>query len=269
MEGEQFHVLPGYHERNVQMGRPSNTANFRFMKTELIKLLSQHNLTAPLRRELVVEAKVMNEKEGTVEFVASDETLDCYGEIVRANGWLFDHFSKNAPFVDSHDYSTIEKLLGQVAAWRVEKNQLIETVRYDMEPGSLGLKAFKLVRDGFLKAVSVGFVPVVMVSKYDTNPGGLSAQVAELKLDGATAAKLRAVYLKQQQIELSQCVIGANPNALAKAYKAGCLSEEDIDQLSALITSPKNVNPAAASADAGATSPRTRLAAAAVLQSYL
>jgi hypothetical protein len=239
------------------------------MKTELIQLLSKHNLTAPIQREIVVEAKVISDEEGTVDFVASDETLDCYGEIVRVNGWMFDHFAKNAPFVDSHDYSTIEKLLGQVVSWRVENNQLIERVRYDKEPGSLGLKAYKLVRDKFLKAVSVGFVPVEMVSKWDAQSSGLLNQIAELKLDAQTAARLRAVYLKQQQIELSQCVIGANPNALAKAYKAGCLTEEDIDQLSATYVASKKAAPATSSADADAALTRTKLAFVAGIQAHL
>jgi hypothetical protein len=232
--------------------------------------LRASSLANPIRRELTTVARVLSEKEGTVEFVASDETLDCYAEIVRVSGWKFTHFAKNAPFVDSHDYSTIEKLLGQVTAWRVEKNQLVETVRYDLEPGSLGLKAFKLVRDGFLKAVSVGFVPVRMVSKWDAQPGDFAQAAAELKLDAATAAKLRVVYLEQEQIELSQCVIGANPNALARAYKAGCLNDEDIDQLSAAMAASKQTaTPAADSADAGAASPRTKLALLAAIHAQL
>jgi len=201
-----------------------------------------------LRREIPVEARVLNEPEGTVEFIASDETLDCYGEIVRVNGWKFDQFAKNAPFVDSHDYSSITKLLGQVVSWRIESNQLVETVRYSREPGTLADWAFKMVRDKFLKAVSVGFVPVRMASKWDGDQSGYLAQIADLKLDAQTAGKLRAVYVEQQQIELSQCVIGANPNALAKAYKAGCLTEQDLDQFSNLIatvkTAPSTTRPA-------------------------
>ena len=212
-----------------------------------------------LRREFPTTARVLSETDGTVEFVASDETLDCYQEIVRASGWRFTHFKKNAPFVDSHDYSTIEKLRGQVADWRIEGRQLIETVRYDLTPGSLGLKAFKLVRDGFLKAVSVGFVPTRTVSKFDGAEFNLV--LADLALSPATAAAVRVVYLEQEQIELSQCVIGANPNALARAYKAGCLNDEDIDQLSAQIeVSKQNARPAAVSVDAGAATPRTKLA---------
>ena len=231
--------------------------------------LRSASLANPIRRELTTVARVLNEEQGTVEFVASDETLDCYREIVRASGWRFTHFKKNAPFVDSHDYSSITKLLGQVTDWRIEKNQLIETVRYSREPGTLAEWAFKMVRDGFLKAVSVGFVPVRMATKWDATQNDFLTAIADLKLDAQTAAKLTAVYLEQEQIELSQCVIGANPNALAKAYKGGTLTEQDIDQFSALLAASKTIAPAAHSADAAAISPRTKLAVLAAIQTHL
>jgi hypothetical protein len=222
-----------------------------------------------IRREFPTTARVLDEAQGTVEFVASDATLDCYNEIVVASGWRFTHFQKNAPFVDSHDYSSITKLLGQVTDWRIEKGQLIETVRYSREPGTLAEWAFKMVRDGFLKAVSVGFVPVRMVSKWDSQQGDFLAQVGAMKLDPATAASVRAIYLEQEQIELSQCVIGANPNALAKAYKAGSLTEEDLDKFSAMQASLETRHPAPDSAAAGATPLRTKLAILAGIQAHL
>lgn len=234
-------------------------------------LLKKLGHTGPtLRREFGVTPRVLSDAAGTVQFVASDETLDCYGEIVRVGGWRFTHFAKNAPFVNSHDYGDIRNLLGQVVEWRLQKGQLVETVRYIREEGSLGALAFKLVRDGFLKAVSVGFQPVRMVSRWDQNPAEFLGQVADLKLDAGMAARLRAVYLEQEQIELSQCIIGANPNALAKAYKAGCLNEPELEQLSALYaaskTAPVPTDPAAGTR---ASSLRARAAFIAGIQAHL
>ena len=233
------------------------------MKSVLAKLNQRQT------RELIVTPKVLSDADGTIEFVASDETLDCHREIVRVSGWKFTHFQKNAPFVDSHDYSSITKLLGQVTDFRVEKGQLVEVVKYSREPGTLAEWAFKMVRDGFLRAVSVGFVPTRMATRWDSDTKDFLAQIADLKLDAATAGQLRAVYLEQEQIELSQCVLGANPNALAKAYKGGTLTEEDIDKLSAAIAASKTATPAAHSADAGAASPRTKLAILAAIQAQL
>jgi hypothetical protein len=232
----------------------------------------------PLRREIAVEAKVLNETEGLVRYVASDETLDCYNEIVRADGWRFTHFSKNAPFVDSHDYSTVGKLLGQVVNFDVVGGQLVEDVRYALTPGGNTLAdwVFKMVRDKFLRAVSVGFVPSRWASKWDSDKTSLLAQIADLKLDAATAAKLCCVYIEQEQIELSQCVIGANPNALAKscaaigrAYKAGCLSEENLENFSTLIANAKTVLPADDCADARSTRRRAREAILVEIQRQL
>lgn len=200
-----------------------------------------------VRREFAVVPRVLSETEGTIEYIASDETLDCYGEIVRVNGWRFTQFAKNAPFVNSHDYSDIRNLLGQVVSFEVKDGKLVEVVQYARQPDTLADWAFKMARDGFLRAVSVGFVPLRMASKWDSDASGFLGQVAELKLDAQTTARLRAVYLEQEQIELSQCVIGANPNALAnvaKAYKAGCLTEDDVQKLSAQIaTETKTATP--------------------------
>jgi hypothetical protein len=232
-------------------------------------LLKAAGLTAPKRRELVVTPRILDEAKGIVRYTASDETLDCYNEIVRAAGWQFTFFSKNAPFVDSHDYSTIKNLLGQVVDFRVNGNALEEDVAYSREPGTLAEWAFKMVRDGFLRAVSVGFIPLSTASRYDRDRTSFQEQIDELGLDAQSAAKLSCVYLRQEQLELSQCVLGANPNALAKAYKGGTLSEEDIDKLSVLIANTKNAAPAAVSADAGAASPRTKLAILAAIQTQL
>jgi hypothetical protein len=235
----------------------------------LAHLLKSAGLEAPKRRELVVVPKVLDDSMGLVRYTASDETLDCYNEIVRANGWQFNFFSKNAPFVDSHDYSTIKNLLGQVVDYRVVGNELQEDVMYSREPGTLAEWAYKMVRDGFLRAVSVGFVPMRMATKWDQDQTNFLGQISSLGLDAQTAARLAAVYIPQEQIELSQCVIGANPNALAKAYKGGTLTEEDIDKFSAYIAKTKNVTPAEDSAVAGVASPRTKLAVLAAIQSHL
>ena len=77
------------------------------------------------------------------------------------------------------------------------------------------------------------------------------------------------LFRSHEQIELSQCVIGANPNALAKAYKAGALSDEDLDNLSRQIANAKSVSPAASPADAEATQQRARLAFLAGIQIHL
>lgn len=191
-----------------------------------------------LRRVIETEVRILDEKAGLVQYVASDETLDSYREVIRVAGWRFNLFNKNSPFVDSHDYWTIEKLLGSVVDFAVEKKgargnsplQLVETVQWakDVPENRLAQLGWKMTVAGFLKAVSVGFQPTRWVSKWDKDPSTFYEQADAL---GLKAEEVRAIYLEQEQIELSAVIIGANPNALAKAYKAEVIGEDDLSLL--------------------------------------
>jgi hypothetical protein len=112
----------------------------------------------------------------------------------------------------------------------------VETVQWakDVAENKLAQIGWKMTEAGFLKAVSVGFWPVQWVTNWEKDrvetAGLWEQQLAELKLPAD--AKVNCIYIEQEQIELSACIIGANPNALAKSYKAGVLTDADIDTLS-------------------------------------
>lgn len=178
-----------------------------------------------LARTLHPEIKVVSASEATVDYIASDATLDCYNEVLRAEGARFSRFIKNAPFVDSHDYSTIEKLLGSVTAFEVKGGKVIERVKWAVDVSPLAALGFKLTESGHLKAVSVGFLPL----KYAWRDQPEFAQMAkDMGLDVETATKCRCIHFEWEQIELSACIIGANPSALAKAFGEGVLRERDL-----------------------------------------
>jgi hypothetical protein len=161
-----------------------------------------------------------------------DESVDSYREIIRANGWKFTNFKKNAPFVDSHDYSTIDKQLGRVIDFNVEKKSLVERVQWaiDVKENVMAQLGWKMTEAGYLKAVSVGFWPTRYVTKWDADPKGWRDQLKELGLHEEDG--VRCIYVEQEQVELSACIIGANPNALAKAYKAGAIGDADLENFS-------------------------------------
>lgn len=188
--------------------------------------------TQTLRRTLHPQIRMLDEPKGLVEYVASDETLDSYREIVRAAGARFTRFAKNAPFVDSHNYDSIDCLLGKVVDYGVKGRQVVETVQWaiDVPENKLAQYGFAMCRAGYLPAVSIGFMPVSSVSKWDANPTGFQAALAEMKIP--TGTDVRAIYLEWEQMELSTCVIGANPNAVARAYKAGVLDDAALELFS-------------------------------------
>jgi phage head maturation protease len=185
-----------------------------------------------LIRSIHPEIRVVDAKAGLVEYIASDESLDSYREVIRAAGWRFTHFQKNAPFVDSHDYSSIEKLVGKVVDFTVDKKRLVETVQWaiDIADNKLAQRGFAMTQGGYLKAVSVGFWPVKAANRWDADRTGYDQQLSELGLTTAPdAQKPRTIYQEQEQIELSAVIIGANPNALAKAYKAGVIDDAALE----------------------------------------
>lgn len=200
------------------------------------------------RRTIHPEIKVLDAKTGIVEYVASDESVDSQREIIRAKGWRFSDFKKNAPFVNSHNYGTIEDLLGKVIDFKIANGRLIETVQWaiDVPENRLAQLGWKMTEAGYLKAVSVGFMPLRWATPYDREQADWREQSAELKL--AADTPVRCVYIEQEQKELSACVIGANPNALATAMKAGVLSPDDLTFLTTL-TVPENTTVTASSAD--------------------
>lgn len=180
-----------------------------------------------LRRALNFQVRVLSEADGTVEYIASDATLDSYYESVLPSGWKFNLFAKNAPFVDSHNYWSIEAMLGKVESARVENGQLIERVKWakDIPEHKLATIGWKLTVGGFLKAVSVGFRVLKSAWPTDTQWDSLVAQSGMTPDD---AAKCRRIFIEQEQLELSACVLGANPSAVAKAYKEGCIRDADL-----------------------------------------
>jgi hypothetical protein len=125
-----------------------------------------------LRRTIHPIVRVLDAAKGLAEFVASDETIDSYHEVIRAAGWRFNRASKNFPFVDSHDYSTIEKCLGKVVDFAVRGKELVNVVQYaiDVPEARLAQFAWKMLQANFLPAVSVGFVPVTFATKWDSDP---------------------------------------------------------------------------------------------------
>jgi hypothetical protein len=186
-----------------------------------------------IRRNIHPFVKVLDEKNFIAEFTASDETVDLHNEVIRAAGWRFNLCAKNFPFVNSHDYSDIRNTLGKVIDFGVVGGKLMNTVQYacDVAENPLAMFAWKMMLAKFLPAVSVGCVATRVATRWDNDKTEYNAQCAELKL--ARDVNPDVIYIEQEQIELSQCVIGANPNAVAKAYKLGAINDADLEMISA------------------------------------
>jgi hypothetical protein len=216
------------------------------------------------------ETSVLDAKAGIVQYVASDETLDADNEVIRAKGARFDRFSKNAPFLNSHRYGSIEDQLGSVIEFKVEGDRVVEAVKWaiDVPENRLAQFGFKMAEAGYLKAVSMGFEPEAIVTPADRV--GYQAELRTLNFQHPTlngkAMRPDKIFTRWQQLELSACVIPVNPNALAikalaKARMDGLLTDADLDMIEAeeqRIFQEENATVRAAVKAAGAARTRQR-----------
>lgn len=189
-------------------------------------------MSTTLRRPFHSSIRAIDSSRGIVQYISSSQAIDSYNEVVSMQGWDGSRLEKNAPVVDSHNYASVECLLGKIVQSAIRKGQLIQDVQFaiDVPSNVLAQKAFAMVEAGYLKGCSIGFIPTETVSRFD-NSDQWDEVMDDLGL-GDLENSIRCVYTKWQQLELSICCIGANPDAVViqNAVKAGILDDHDLER---------------------------------------
>lgn len=161
-----------------------------------------------------------NSRNACLDFVASDETLDRYNEVIVASGWKLENYVKNPVFQNSHQYGDIIYTIGRALVTEVrtmgERKVLFQRVEFATEANPIAKIAYNLYKGKFLNAVSVGFIPLQWEN-------------------GEVADTFARKYTEQELLEVSAVGIPANPNALALGLKAGAITSQQIKDLGALM----------------------------------
>lgn len=148
----------------------------------------------------------------TARFVASDESVDRYGDIVLAKGWDTSNFKSNPQFLFGHNSDQLP--IGRVTSTWVDGKAFMADVEFLPEGlDEFADKCFQMTKEGFLSAVSVGFNPISYERRYNE--------------DGVPVGTL---FKEQELLELSLVPIPANANALQVA-KSFNYSKHDIARL--------------------------------------
>jgi HK97 family phage major capsid protein/HK97 family phage prohead protease len=146
-----------------------------------------------------------------LEYVLSDGSLDRYGTVINPAGWDLTEFRKNPIAFFNHDKNF------PVGTWdnvRVEGGRLMGHLRLAAEGTSARIdEIVRLIRQGILKAVSVGFAPKTK---------------EPLKRSDGTPVPGGIHYLRQELLEASLVGVGGNANALQVARSLN-ISDETID----------------------------------------
>src|SRR5437016_10967062 len=96
----------------------------------------------------------------TLDFISSDETLDRYGEIIQASGWKLSSYNLNPVFQNAHQYGDVIFTLGRALITEVRGGKLFQRIQFATPINPMAKIAYGLYRGKFLRAVSVGFIPL-------------------------------------------------------------------------------------------------------------
>lgn len=179
--------------------------------TRLVKL---NTGARGLRCGLHVAARQVDGDEPIVSFIASDNSVDRYNEVIDQKAWgNFTNFRRNPAITDCHNYSSITFKLGSAVRYEV-KNGLLENDVLFAVVNPLGKIAYDMARTGHLPTQSVGFVP-------------------EEWQNGIGKDQPERTYTKCDLLEIALTVVPANPNAsnIKKAFEAGALEKSDLREL--------------------------------------
>lgn len=153
-------------------------------------------------------AELVDKGDGVYEFVASDETVDRYGDIVRVSGWELKNYRKNPIILFGHQH---DNPVGTALRVWVEGKALMVRIKLAEEGTSAFIDTLrKLVAQKIVRAVSVGFRTTVPPNylRDETN-------------DRVTGLE----FVGQELLENSLVTVPANPMALNTAKSMGIPEE--------------------------------------------
>jgi HK97 family phage prohead protease len=137
-----------------------------------------------------------------IRFVFSDGTVDRMGDSIDPEGWEIDSFLANPVALWSHD--SYSPPIGRASNVGPTGSKLVGDIEFmsaDISPFADSI--YRMVKAGFVKAVSVGFIPLEWTFAQDKDrPFGIN-------------------FNKQELLEISVCPVPCNPNALQEAKAQG------------------------------------------------
>jgi HK97 family phage prohead protease len=152
-----------------------------------------------VRKEVITNVAVDS---GKLNFILSTAAIDRHGDTVAQAGWKLDNYKRNPVVLFGHDQASPP--VGKAPYVAVEGDKLVakgvEFTPKDLSP--FGYMIGEMYRQGFMNAVSVGFLP----GKFKFAEGR-----GEMAID----------FEEQELLEFSAVPVPANPEALQGAKAAG------------------------------------------------
>ncbi len=143
-------------------------------------------------QNLYIKGLVTKVAENKYRIIASTDAIDRQGDVIDQKGWELDNYMKNPVMLFAHDYSSLP--VAKCIKLSVESTGLVCEFEFAPAEGNpVGAQIKYLYDNGFMNAVSVGFIPK------EQNGG---------------------VITKAELLEISFVPVPANQEALRLAYKS-------------------------------------------------
>jgi len=143
--------------------------------------------------------------ERVIRFCFSDGTVDRGGDTIDPQGWNLSGYQRNPVVLWAHD--ALAPPIGRTRNLFIDHRGLIGDVEFaPPEVYDFADTIFRLVRSGYIKAGSVGFLPI------------------EFSLSKDKGREFGIDFRRQELLEFSICPVPANPNALAEASAKGVIT---------------------------------------------
>ena len=166
-----------------------------------------------------VVTQVEESNDRVLNFVISNETVDSYNDVVKADGWDLSRYEKNPVVLWAHD--SRQPPVAKASSIGVAGKNLVASAEFaDAETYAFADTVYRLLKGKFLRATSVGFFPREWT--YDEERGGYN-------------------LIKNELFEFSIVPVPANPEALQMALKSGidCAPLRDWAEMTLDMWEPK------------------------------
>ena len=188
-----------FYKINSKSFKTKNASNVKEL-WENVKKEGYKGLAVELKTKFVKSESKDNKFHATF----SSPSVDRHGDIVEQN-WDLKHFKNNPVYLDSHNYGSIERIIGRVDKPRVKDGKLVGSIVFALD-NPLGELAYKLADGGFLNTSSVGFIPKEFDDKFEK-------------------------IVKSELLEISAVSVPANPEALLeKEYDTSKKQGEEVEE---------------------------------------
>jgi HK97 family phage prohead protease len=188
----------------------------------------------PVQKLAVAEAVPIEGAARTIRMTLSDGSTDRMGDKLDPAGWELGQYRRNPVVLWSHDATSPP--IGRCTRVWVQGDRLMGDLEFaPPEIYEFADTVYKMVRDRWLSAGSVGFQPIEWSWSRDASrPGGID-------------------FRRQELLEFSVCPVPANPGALVdgRSVAAKALSPDKIERAATIERLQPARRPSAARADLG------------------